>query len=74
MFHRQEYTPEELDILIKKGWESVSTGKMHGGYNKLIKQANQFVLFTWMEDDDGGYWDEWADNIYDKVEDVPHVN
>jgi hypothetical protein len=73
---RQPFTPEERDTLLAKGWEvkeNVAYGD--GGYSKLVKSKHHgFVEFRWMDDGDGGYWDEWANDTYKTLDEVPKTD
>ena len=72
---RIPFTQEERDALAAKGWTDIREDVAYGGYSKLVKSKHHgFVEFKWMDDGEGGYWDEWADNVYKTVEDVPVVD
>jgi len=59
------FTEAERALLIKHDYEmSESDGATYlNGYRKIVKKdENCFVLYSWMDDDDGGgCWEEWGD-------------
>ncbi len=73
-FGPQAYTPEEVAVLTAKGWYEFTDSVVYGEWKKLVKQNGKFVLFTFMEDDDGGYWDQWSDSVYSDINDVPSLD
>ena len=73
-FGAQPYTTEEIAILTAKGWYEFSGSNAYGNYKKIVKQDGKYVLFIWMDDGDGGWWDEWSDAVYSNINDVPKID
>ena len=72
-FSQEKYTSEEIEVLKAKGWHEFSGTCAYGDFYKLVKQVNKYVLFSYIEDDEGGYWDEWSDSVYTNINDVREV-
>lgn len=70
----QSYTPEEVAVLTAKGWDEFSVSSAYCNWKKLVKQDGKFVMFTYMEDEDGGWYDQWSDSVYTNINDVPSVD
>lgn len=73
-FGAQTYTPEEVAVLTAKGWYDFGETVAYCNWKKLVKQDGKFVLFTYMDDEHGGWYDEWSDSVYSDINDVPSVD
>jgi hypothetical protein len=58
------FTEAEWLVLSEHGYERQDDGAVaHNGYRKVVKKAdNLFIRYSWMEDDEGGSWEEWGND------------